>query len=1388
MMARQSLVWTALPNGYTADGSALRLSVLLSPRLDPQADPPQLDSFFPDWQDWPQTLRKASFAVTCNGTTVSVAGDGSGTTNRLDDRLGLADSATWGALFMSGLLVRGYAFTDLSDRTVQSYDAAATAGLVQSLYRGLALQADDNMPVVTDFIVSDDWSAIIDAVGLLDSPRWGPGTVAGRGAIGTVAGSAGTPPSPLETLARFKDFHTPLPAAVVRHQARQDDPRITATWHERNRPPMPKAEDLAKQLDFHQIVASMGSYPTLLRRLGLVVDLLLDPGGFPSGNDVDLSVQVVFPPGTLVTPRSADGMPTTRTLLSATAFQATSDPAAEFPLKDGLLDLDPTRFALLQADVDGAGLKMMNFARSLGRRTDVAARVDPVTRKEDEIGAPSLRTAGLMLVQQQRATWLTNRFLANKQRNTTLEGQMQGTPGVVPLHAEDLVRGYRIDIWDATTAAWASLCRRTAHYELNGGAVVVEPMPEEESTVRLATTTSPDPTSNTNIVSLHEALVTWSGWSLAAPPPGRTIRPDDSVDTAPTQSEAEVPPGINFTSRFKPVQFSLPRLRFGRSYWIRARAVDLAGNSLDPQPSDFGSEQPSANAQPFLRYEPLAAPVLALVSQGGTIEVPGPGESIARMAIRSFNDIVADNAVPSTEQAHRAAVPPRVSAREAEQHGMLDSGGRVDGTTFKMLAQDKDLDGRDPNAVVREVRLPTQGPLGSTPVDTSFAVHELGRAMTYLPDPLASDVAVRIFEHPNIDPNEIITIPFYPDGTWPDARPFVVELYEDALEKPHFDPASRHLRMPLPKAVRARVRLSMKLDDAALALMGVFAWLDPAGQVAQHDRAQNGQHWMLTPWQVLEVVHAVQRPLKTPDISLVSVLPRALGDTHARPMILVQCSIASTDRLDLLAEWHEPADDATMLGDRQRRDVAFQIKVTDDTTYATALKNMLAGGYPDHTISGPDLVGVNALQDDRITPKAHEFHDSRYRRIEYWFDATTRFREFLPTELLTNPGAGGPVPTDEHIKVTGARSATWIPSSAPPPAPHVLYAVPTFGWSRDQDGAGNAVSRRRGGGLRIYLDRPWNVSGYGEMLAVVLPPADFTGDPDTMPLGHPLRKYATQWGNDPVWDSAFVAGIAPRRADFSLARTAPDPQGTWLPPGAPQTELDQSPGAFTVTGLQPPGVLASDLALEVAPHDVAWDAERQLWYCDIAVDPGGAYFPFIRLALARYQPISTPGAYLSNIVLADFMSLAPERWLVVVTAPDPRSRQVTVSGHRYSASSGWQETNAAQPPAPAVVAKTSVVEVWVEQLEPRLGSDFGWQPLASAVVTRAIPPPPTGNSAEVLWTGQVTIPEEPDDGRQHRLVVAEYEEYAVDGDHPYDPLPTRKGRRLVFVEHHLLDL
>ena len=52
-----------------------------------------------------------------------------------------------------------------------------------------------------------------------------------------------------------------------------------------------------------------------------------------------------------------------------------------------------------------------------------------------------------------------------------------------------------------------------------------------------------------------------------------------------------------------------------------------------------------------------------------------------------------------------------------------------------------------------------------------------------------------------------------------------------------------------------------------------------------------------------------------------------------------------------------------------------------------------------------------------------------------------------------------------------------------------------------------------------------------------------------------------------------------------------------------------------------------------------------------------------------------------------------------------------------------------------------------------------------------------------LWSGEVTLPEEPGGDTRYRLVIAEYEEYLVDDDRPYDAVPEAKDRRLVFVEH-----
>ena len=116
-MAKQSLLWTALPNGYAVDGKSLRVTVLVSPRLEAEADPEQLSSFG-DFQDWPATLANSRFVVSFGAASVSIKGDDTASPSRVDDTLGTPESAAWAALFPGTTFVRGFTFEDMANMQV----------------------------------------------------------------------------------------------------------------------------------------------------------------------------------------------------------------------------------------------------------------------------------------------------------------------------------------------------------------------------------------------------------------------------------------------------------------------------------------------------------------------------------------------------------------------------------------------------------------------------------------------------------------------------------------------------------------------------------------------------------------------------------------------------------------------------------------------------------------------------------------------------------------------------------------------------------------------------------------------------------------------------------------------------------------------------------------------------------------------------------------------------------------------------------------------------------------------------------------------------------------------------------------------------------------------
>ena len=165
---------------------------------------------------------------------------------------------------------------------------------------------------------------------------------------------------------------------------------------------------------------------------------------------------------------------------------------------------------------------------------------------------------------------------------------------------------------------------------------------------------------------------------------------------------------------------------------------------------------------------------------------------------------------------------------------------------------------------------------------------------------------------------------------------------------------------------------------------------------------------------------------------------------------------------------------------------------------------------------------------------------------------------------------------------------------------------------------------------------------------------------------------------------------------------------------------------------------------------------------------------------------------------------------------------MTLSGSGYEASGSSREVRprseidvlSGQVNQVTPVSPKPVVEVWLERLEPTLGSDFGWVRIGNGVAAdgeRAggpFAPAPErlalgreliaerrfaealalGVGAELLWLrpplwdGRIDPPEQ--DGAELRLVIAEYEEYAIDGPAPrHSMTSTKTGRGLVFVEN-----
>ncbi|CAH2214818.1 hypothetical protein [Tepidibacter aestuarii] len=230
----------------------------------------------------------------------------------------------------------------------------------------------------------------------------------------------------------------------------------------------------------------------------------------------------------------------------------------------------------------------------------------------------------------------------------------------------------------------------------------------------------------------------------------------------------------------------------------------------------------------------------------------------------------------------------------------------------------------------------------------------------------------------------------------------------------------------------------------------------------------------------------------------------------------------------------------------------------------------------------------------------HEFGDTRHRKITYTLNAVSRFKQFFKEQ-------------DEEAYVAQTELPISIPNSARPSPPVILATRPAFVWQEDYEEGPNIIKTRKrlGGILRIELKGPWYKTGEGEKLAVLVAK-------DQQSPKEEMWPFVTQAGSDMT-----RAGLGPERwpkaTDFTFAS------------GTPREVYLKEAGYEAIA----------------VPHE-PWFQDGRC-FVDIAIPNlvSEAYMPFVRLAVARYQPESIQGLEVSTVVMTDMIQLLPERTLRV---------------------------------------------------------------------------------------------------------------------------------------------
>ncbi|MDO6433007.1 hypothetical protein Q4E93_20535 [Flavitalea sp. BT771] len=801
------------------------------------------------------------------------------------------------------------------------------------------------------------------------------------------------------------------------------------------------------------------------------------------------------------------------------------------------------------------------------------------------------------------------------------------------VYSHNLHVGYRVDVARVEGRKFLlmdSLCRRDEFYCVCASKRRVwaeTPLGTAEGWLMESTQAS-----QSGLTYVDEELFRWNDWSLVCPQIGDhedvQHKNNDDSDPAPLVI-TEVPPDC-----------SLVPLRFGGYYRFRLRVVDLCGNNSGYREEYVIPQEEIDNywTTPiqYQRQDPVNTPILipGMRIYSGYERVAGDpekknlvwnhkcwGESVEKLVIRAYYS----NGKLTTEQISiRYIGPPKANLQFVIKHGVLDP---FLGNEFKAEAIRNELfEYADRETMPSEIYYKRSQ-----------------EEINYLFDPMVRGFEI-LYDRKQYQKEVTTLFPLQPT-----ADPYWKNWQYLKLSLQRLDPVTIGSPGPRvmtdPGGIRSHEMVfALKQGVETDFLLGCLYFQQMEGWLHECvDKVKRSR---------LQLVHAVQKPC---------LIDHDYGQGSGSFSEHIPCQILS----DAGARMPETKDfifrmyfslypvytaEATTL-EIQYVDIVSDRTTTTGSKLEIVEKVVKSGLQPPAGATEKDIF-FNGL--------AFTFPDTKFRRVNFRLEIPSRFKQYFKNENDFSIFAGAATWIEPKgfsspdILSDGTRDKWTKVLNTNRPEPIVIERiVPILSWA--VGGGSNTIVERYTDTIRIYFDGDWYSSGEGEQVALFFLAEDGVNS-TCVPIE--FESIISQFGVDPaaepqeLSDRLDILNLLKSQTMFLNAASYLDNIKT------EGLEFDPSPDAsgqlFCHPKDLPSAVSAAIFPVDFDPAEIPGQNGR--FFIDVKINrllSENLYFPFIRFAVARYQPNTvesqtapdqtTKNYPFSKITITDYVQPLPHR-------------------------------------------------------------------------------------------------------------------------------------------------